>query len=73
MSWPIIKTALRVFNNESVEEYYQRSYTIATEMQLAKSCLLQYPKPLFAFASNMPRIVFLEGQEGTSKKLKEYL
>ena len=22
MSWPIIKTALRVFNNESVEEYY---------------------------------------------------
>ena len=30
ISWPIIKAALRVFNNESIEEYYQRSYIIAT-------------------------------------------
>ena len=30
MSWPIKKAALRVFNNESIEEYCQRSYMIAT-------------------------------------------
>ena len=30
MSWPTIKAALRVFDNESIEEYCQRSYTIAT-------------------------------------------
>ena len=30
MSWPIIKTALGVFNNESIEEYCRRSYTIVT-------------------------------------------
>ena len=30
VSWPIIKPALRVFNNELIEEYCRRSYTIAT-------------------------------------------
>ena len=30
MSWSIIKAALRVFNNESIDEYCQRSYTIVT-------------------------------------------
>ena len=42
-------------------------------MQLAKSCLLQYPKPLFTFVPHMSWIFFLEGQKGTSKELKEHL
>ena len=30
MFWPILKSSLRCFNNESVEEYITRSYEIAT-------------------------------------------
>ena len=30
MPWPILKSGLRCFNNESVEEYITRSYKIAT-------------------------------------------
>ena len=31
MSWPILKSGLRCFNNESVEEYITRSYKIAID------------------------------------------
>ena len=36
ISWSIIKAALRVFDNESIEEYYQRSYIIATANAISK-------------------------------------
>ena len=44
MSWPIIKTPLRVFNNESIEEYCQRSYTIATGNATSKELLTTVSK-----------------------------
>ena len=44
MSWPIIKTPLRVFNNESIEEYCQRSYTIATGNATSKEPLTTVSK-----------------------------
>ena len=50
MSWPITKTPLRIFNNESIEEYCQRSYTIATGNATSKEL---HPKPLFTFISHM--------------------
>ena len=61
MLWPIIKAALRVCNNESIvfvimnqsRSIAKDSIRLPQEMQLAKSCLLRYPKPLFTFVSRM--------------------
>ena len=73
ISWPIIKAALRVFNNESIEEYYQRSYIIATRNATSKELPTTVSKTFIHLCPSHVMNIFLEGQEGTSKELKEHL
>ena len=46
MSWPILKSAIRCFNNESVEEYLSRSYRISNG-RVSSSDLNIKPSKLF--------------------------
>ena len=53
MSWPIIKPAIYVFNNKSIEKYCQRSYVIATRNAGSKELPISVSKTLIHFCLSL--------------------
>ena len=49
MSWPIIKAAICVFNNKSIEKYCQRSYVIVTRNTGSKEQPISVSRNLIHF------------------------
>ena len=52
MSWPILKSSLRCFNNESVEEYIIRSYKIAIDQASFSDLPIKPSKSFVQFCSS---------------------
>ena len=73
MSKPILKAVLRVFNNESIEEYCQRSFKIATGVVAWKELPTTVSKTFIQLCLSHDMNSFLASEKSTSKELKEHL